>query len=430
MITGRHSGQDFDALADLFLLDGPSVQRAPDAPATGIAEPETGRGLRILALALGHLPTISGPWAGQFATALAAEHGAPVGIIRLGGGSAQVDLHGGAGAERPTLREALDEVASRAAFVLVRVDEIDEPDLLDADGLDGAVVLSGVDDASLVGAYRLIKRLVAGRGERPAPTLLAGFIGAGPEAASNAHGRLARASLAHAGVEIGRTCSIERMVAARGTTLHRGPCEADLGEIISMLRSAARDPETGHGRGDPAPTIPDRAPSLTVGPAPGPVRHEPFGAWPAWQDLLGPAGEAFVPAPEHAICERDAGEPIALEADALLERVSGVHPLPLECPCAPGVAIGVDTAGMIHVAAVDRDAGMLLAAASWAREHADWIAAAAGRPRPGGVALRLFTQRPAAWRGLLGGDVRVHPLGRDGAPSPALNEPCPARSGA
>ena len=119
---------------------------------------------------LGHLPVRATLWARQYACSRAKSLGETIALIRAASGSTSVDLitDGGSVSVQSfdDLESAIDSVSSLADRVVIRVDESNEPELLDRPEIEEITVLTGADEAAVVASYRLIKTLDATLGER------------------------------------------------------------------------------------------------------------------------------------------------------------------------------------------------------------------------------------------------------------------------
>ena len=103
--------------------------------------------------------------------------------------------------------------------------------------------------------------------------------------------------------------------------------------------------------------------------------------------------------------------------------ISGLHPLVTKSPYTPTVELASDQNGSLHLVATltgtdataayaSEGVGKLLAAASWASDHAELLALAHPQLDAGaindGPSLHLITDDPRAARGVLSTGVRVH----------------------
>jgi len=369
--------EDYDALADLFLDDGPPLRLTQeDAPPSRRPEPgppaesSTGaaaeRGaITVEALVLGHLPILAGAWAAQHARSLAKERGAAVALARLTADAATVQAVG----PRPLLDEmseqgSLDEAArfagERCGGVCVRVDATSELDLAASPRVDRVTLLAGTDEASVVAAYRTLKGLKDAMGEgafaeggRPVAVRL---MGGGEDESRAAEERLRRVAQAFLEMEIEFLPPAPRIDAGAGATLYSGP-----------------------------------------GTSEGENRFEPFLAMLARADREDDAQTET----------SSTAEPEAAAGPTLSERV-GLTPLGLACPVAPEIELAADSAGGLHLLGVGAaSADALVAAEGWAEANRALVGAAAGLPAGFGITARVLTSEPARDRRLLDGRFRV-----------------------
>jgi len=380
-------GADYDALADLFLDDGPALRLTEaDADELSASEPSSGagrgipsgssldvdpgpraasrpdvspRGLTIEALVLGHLPVLAGAWAAQHARSLARERGAPAALARLTADAAVVQAVGPREAlesfgERDSLEDAARLASARCGDVVVRVDATSELDLAAAPRVDRVTLLAGTDEAAVVAAYRTLKGLkdAMGEGARPVAVRL---MGGGEDATAAAEARLRRVAQAFLEMEIEFLPAAGRIDAGTGATLYRGPGSAEGEDGFETFLSMLNPPE---------------------------LEPEEFAA-PEVEPEDGPAGE-----------------PLALRL--------GLRPLGAVCPAAPEVELAVDGAGGLHLLGVGAgSAGALLAAEGWAEGNRALLGAAAGLDDGFEIVARVLTDEPARDRRLLDGRFRV-----------------------
>jgi hypothetical protein len=411
----------FDALAELFLGEG--LAAAPEAgvrmggveaglPGAGPAPaPDTPAPVALEAVVVGHLPVRAGPWVTQYAGASAERDGRVIGLTRLMGGHAFVDVFGlpedrRTGHERATVGEALAHARGLCDGWILQVEDLDEPALVSIDGLDAITLLTGVDDAAVVGAYRTIKALVgADRGrspEGPGPAVRLAVMGAGAGEAAGALERVARASSAFLQAPIELAGWVERMEPRPGTPVFRGETNLSAEALLAALRGGAAE-------ADPSPA-PDAAVETTpIEPVVGPEPVASPGAEAIPSESSAPAA---APAPETPAPARG-GSP---DPEALARFVEGLETLDVPYP-EGDVEFAVDGEGRLHL--LSRDAGdgrsmaALAAADAWASKHADLLAMAL-RPRridwTVQAGMHLFTEDPMSTPALAGGRVRVYAL--------------------
>ncbi len=362
------SEDDFDALAELFLGESAAHGPAPlrlraDAPPTRAPEPAPTPRNGIEVLLLGHLPVRSTPWASQYAAAAARERGRPVGFARLACGELTIELVGGAPPATPpaTVEGALRWCAEQHAGWVVAADELAEGDLLDAPGVDRLTLLSGADEAALVGACRLLKAATETLARTSGPPVRLCVVGETPAEAEAAAAKLARTSRLFLPREIEIAPPIERIEPTRSRALFRGAFDGGAASLVSQLRRAGAARATGERIDEPKPAAPS----------------------------AGPPGRA------------------------LTGYVEGLLPLPVRCPRRAEVELARDADGRIHLlvdARAEDAVRQLEEVAAWAREHAAILGHIDPAVRIAAVVRHVFTDDPPRARGLLDADVRVHLL--------------------
>lgn len=443
----------YDALADLFLSDGPMAPRAastrqpPDArgdrapaavaangaasdeprtahttdplretsPRTDPAEPDaaarTGPG--IDALILGHLPVLGSAWVGQFARHQSARSSRPVALARLTRGHLTIEVFGlepGAPSEAGSLNAAVRWVAARGMDWLVRVDETDEPIVARLPGIRRVTLLTGPDEAAVVACYRAIKLLDPADPDVEPPPVSLAVMGAGEPVAGEAHAKLARAVRTFLGRSVEYAGCVAQISATGGRVIYRGTPGTTAQTFVAML--AAAEPAA-----DPQPITPTAAPCTEPGPAPslatGAATAGMNGA-PAPE----PAALPVVQRAESAETPEDRTEAWEPEVSgALCAHVPGLVPLGARCPYADA-ELASDAQGRLHVLAAcagEQDAGRAVAAltsvGAWATAHAALLKSACrGLRMEGAPILHLFTAEPRSARRLLDTDLSVHVL--------------------
>ncbi|MCC6284842.1 MAG: hypothetical protein IT439_06000 [Phycisphaerales bacterium] len=369
--------EDFDALADLFLGPGESPARAA-APASGHT-PEPASRLAVELLVLGHLPVRAPLWARQYAWMLAQCAPHPVALVRLAAGTLQVEvLSPGMEPDEPLADAAgaLRQAFAEAGCVLLRVDEPDEPRLARWEGATTLTLLSGVDDAAVVAAYRAIKSLGPGEPE-DGPDVRIAWMGCEPEAARDAMAKLERACQTFLQRPLGFAGSSARIDGAQGRVLYRGPMPAgarieDLLSIAQCEGAAARD-AGARERAPARPVIDPARPSvLRLANPTDDVLDDDEG----WGDsaVPSPSCPASRPAPRPA----PATEAAPAQPESLASLMPGLVPLPARCPDVPQVELAADAQGGLHMFALDALGGAeaLAACRAWAARHGALLALA------------------------------------------------------
>ena len=153
-VEPHHAEESIDALAELFLGEAlkhderatPVVGRiGGDAPAPETAAP-------VEAIVLGQLPVLASAWAVQYARMQSERLGRPVCLARLTEQTATVEIVGDARAGGPArdLPDALARASARAQAWVV-LTELDPGDVAKLPGVRAVTVLTGADDAAVVG---------------------------------------------------------------------------------------------------------------------------------------------------------------------------------------------------------------------------------------------------------------------------------------
>jgi hypothetical protein len=399
--TAHHEPSgDYDALADLFLGEArakPVLRLAVDEPTGPVRDAEAGRpaaparpaGPRVEAMVLGHLPVMAGAWVVQYAKHVADAGKEPVGLVRVQGGQTWVDLvlprgdsprttsRIGAGAPASDLAQAAARGAREARTWLVRVDELSEPELVTAEGIDAVTLLTGADEAAMAASYRTVRGLCEGvsgfsdQGREGLPEFRLAIMGAEEARAREAERRISKAAATFLGRPVSSAAYVGQVGACTTQVLLRQASAVPLREVVSAIRCSYGSPSgaasTPPGAGSAPPA------------APGP------------------------PSPEDA----------ANHPARLLE----LKPLATRCPHAPGVWLAHAEDGSLHLLAKAGESpggcvGELLSAAAWADQHAALLETAhAGALRElatRGPTLHVLVRDAKSARALLDTGVRVH----------------------
>jgi hypothetical protein len=426
-----HDG-DADALTDLFLGDsgplaiimprGESHSPAAPGPATSHAadrsEPREAGGppptpparAEIELVVLGHLPVMASAWATQHARAVAKELKGPVAVVRLTDEAVVVEVVGEASPElaRQAVGTLPDAIAALGASVvrwMVRVPETLEPEVSAASGLDRVTLLTGADEAAVVGLYRAIKGLHECRafGADSSRQLGVSVMGAAAEKSQGAIERVRKAARAFLSVDLASVTVVSKIGPGSIRTAYRGSVNMDAAALVEMIRGQMQAPRTV------ARSVPRLA---TQESAVDHGRHEPAvedaraGEFDM-HELLGDEGPEAV-------------EPEAMSPGTVSEMIHGLSPVELRCPVATDVEWALDARGGLHALARAREqpsamVEALFAAAGWASLNRELI----GRVLPGAKdisrpTLHLLCEKPREARHLLDAPLRVHAVVRAG----------------
>ena len=191
------------------------------------------------------------------------------------------------------------------------------------------VLLTGADQAAVVGAYRAVKQLVSERGGGP---LSVGIIiaGSSPSVSEEAWGRLSSTFREHLDVEARLVGILSRLGVDEPADRVGVPMPA---EGLSLLLSTIRARPVGLA---PSPSAAELMPE----PEPEPVEVRPV-----------------PPAPSDRLPE-------------------GLRPFNVQTPLPPGVRVAVDAGGSVHLVAGESNCGSLESARGWAEQHLPLLAAA------------------------------------------------------
>lgn len=368
--------EEFDALADLF-LEPAAAREAP-------------RAARVELVSLGHLPSVAGVWAGQYARRAAELSGRPVALARLRDDGVTVELFGAGGvalAPARSAERAIGAAVRAGADLLLCVQEREESELLGSGRISALNLLTGADQASLVGAYRKLKALLGRLRDEDRPAVRIAVVGAPAEKSDGAFARLARSAESFLSARVERLEPIERIEPARAALLHRGAAPLDPTRLIEAALRAPVEHAADDGAGE----------------EPG--------------------------APERAAAAPTNGRPEA-RGEACGERASvpDLEWLALPCPDAPGVSLAIDMEGRLHLIArgeAAQGAMGLASAKAWAMRHGPLLEAACASVAQRRLrvdlepAMTLLTDDARAVRALLDTPVRVRLLpSGDGVAAP------------
>ena len=375
---------------------------------------------RVEAVVLGHLPVRATLWARQYACHRANETGERTALIRAASGSTAVDLIGdGVNGQKKesalSLGDALGRVCTHADRVILRVDESCEPELLERDEVDEITILTGADEAAVVASYRLIKALDVTLNERfgvdDGAQIRVAVMGAGHEQASDACTKLRNAVETFIERQVEIVVGSGRIDASATTSVYR--------DTVSHRGSAVLDGLLRAGRG--------------LDEVEGDLIEE------SYREMVGvefPASGVSVPAPgaqsrtekraqrePEPTPQRQATESPRIR-EGLCAMIPGLRAIEARCPKAPGVELGVDEDGRLHLLVCDEDTrdamNRLLAAQVWARNNLGLLiraepsvaAPSADRDEDTDAAMHLISPDPVGVREIYDTSVRVYSLAR------------------
>ncbi len=432
------AGSAFEYLADLFLseplnvsgngeagvlLERPGASAMPGGlgSGNGRSEDRVGPGL-IEGLLVGHLPVMAAPWATQYARHVALSECRPAGMLRVRGGSVQVDLVGGR--ELPVAPGSLDDAATVLAGLgchwLVRADEAMESTLAGDARLDRLTLLTGADEAAVIASYRTLKLLSQQMPiERLRGRIRIAIMGSPHNKAAEAAQRLRSAVGAFLGMPIHIELCASKIGGAPSVTVFRAD-SPDEAERTLERGLAAIEHARKVERSSPLPRA-SVARSLTDGAA-----QEPAEALAQGVVQRMAADGLLVDAPKTEMTPEPtlAPEPRRTSLVRVLSTGwAGLSAMQASCPLVTrGVELAADERGTLHLVAearasweIDAALSSLLAVQAWAALHlpllsltpkADGRAAALTRGQS--PVMHLLMPVGMDVRRLLDGGVRVH----------------------
>lgn len=393
---------EYARLAALFTTDDPTVDMSPSAEF----------------LLPAHLPVQGGLWLVPYAlreslqgmAVLLRMHKDTVDVAIVGQGEACLE-----GAR--SIEDVLEAVSGRASHWIVQPPHDAEPSALVACDVDRLTLLSGADQAAVVGAYRVLKGLAAAsEGVIPMPKLRLVVVGAEDRSATDAASRIVQT--AHhqlsLSVEVGPPLPA---MGSSGSVIAEAslPRTSGVEDLLSRLRGAT----IGQSEPAPAPVPAEAAPSLTESmPATSPPR--PPAPVPAAPQLVQDQPESTVPEPPvhpdpvaapKPPAPPEPAVPAVAEAPAMAAAVEGLLALAVRCPEHDHIELALDASGGLHVLADARDMRDAAIVVGWARRHRDLIAmacSAANFDVDRDPLQHLFTDDAVAVADLQGGDLKLH----------------------
>lgn len=363
---------------------------------------------------LGHLPVRATLWARQYACASAKERGEVVALVRAASGTTAIDLITGAEAismgGSSSLELALETLHTTADRVILRVDERHEPDLLDRPEVETITVLTGADETAIVASYRLVKTIDAALRERyedaeDGPRVRIAVMGAPEAQAIDAKSKLETAVESFIARPVEIVIGSGRIDATGTTNIFRDTRAHAAGRLIDRLVEMAHREESNEYDGTVAQ-----------------VQTRPMQA----DALRG----RVIDAPQQAVKEptRENSSEIKDTSpglrDGLCALIEGIRPVETRCPKAPGVEMGIDDDGRLHLLVCDADCDAALerlyTAQNWSRDHlALLLRAEPGLRFPSSeqgqesdAVMHLISQAPAALRNIYDTPVRMYALAR------------------
>ena len=451
-----HREIDRDGIAESF--EGDSLGRMSVSHARApMSDPPSPDVPVVELMVLGHLPLMGSAWAGQYVRHLAARDGAGVVVVRLGVGRARVELVDppAAGQSTPVLGEfaaAIRAGLHGARRVVVQVGGGDDEPPRGCEKCDRITLLTSSDEAGVVAAYRLLKRLAAvvtaGSPAEHDCVIGVAAMGCDEARAAGMWRRLIEAGQSFLGVHIEPAGCIERIDSGPGSAmLFDGAWGGGIAGIIDLVEASADEDaaaaQVGISRGplEALEVVSARVAEVVAAAAPRTVIVPPAKT-PELGAVALPVADLAPPTPAPAV--RAAAPVMAAEAVAAMTAatapampptgdtvnlcvlVPGTTPMAARCPFDEGVQLAVDGGGQLHLMLLDhadspsetnrteQACSRLTAVGAWAGLNAKLLALT----MPGGPRLdaslpamsHLFTSSPAAARRLLDSSVRVHAM--------------------
>ena len=472
----RGTSDAFEQLTEMYLTGtnvgaesrdaGPSLRLT--VTEEEIREASRSRAMRVEGVMVGHLPGFANLWLGQYAQRVARQSG-PVAVVLVEDGSMEVELHAGgevvgerwSSAEGWSLGRVMDELVGEVSVVLVRLPvEIGAEAAGYLRELDAVTLLTGSDDAAVVGGYRRLKEMVSARGEDDRVPRVRLFVcGCDSLDAERTAERLHRTAIEHLGVTPTLAGSQQKMEPVRKVRVGEYRADSPWAVMSGLMRDAEAEPMSPAetllaGDADLSVTREDEDLQLSdlvldEGDLLDDAELEALESFAAvFEESRERAQSQEVSEPfdeEYAAYEDEAGviesvaepvvEPVELPIDqprpgaasisyTLTRYLEGVRLLSARCPSHDEVELGIDAQGCLHLlartSAEPRDTlEQLVDSRAWAVEHAEVLRLT---PNAGGLdvgrepVLHVFTDMPKAlgemaYRGKAGGrPIRLHLL--------------------
>ncbi|MBX3389043.1 MAG: hypothetical protein KF691_06260 [Phycisphaeraceae bacterium] len=445
--------EDADVLADLFLNDGPTVARigpgglvkpaapiakepffqeakpqASAAPARGISSKQSPE---IELLLVGHLPVLGSAWVLQYAKHVAQKTGCPVGLVRMSGGEASIDLTlppsevPPRSGPMPSIADAVHYVSERTGRWIVRLDESADratpADIASSiHAVDRVTVLTGADEAAVVGCYRVIKTLEPGEAT---PHLHVAVMGSVAERSEEAAAKLSRAAEKFLQSRVTSEACSAKITPGSSVNVYRGRPNAGHADLIALLKGGPAPTEQQLER-EPALDAPEMYDDEELL-----VESDRFDESPvsshAETALIEPAviappvsrAQPTAAAVETKVVAENSVRPPAANTGTtgLARHLTNLESIASRCPYAPDVELAIDPQGRLHlIARATEDPGWALGAlttaSAWAQAHSTLIGLAHPKLRSAGAICHLMTAEPKSVRRLGDGDIRLHLL--------------------
>jgi len=382
----------------------PSSEQYAQLAALFTTEPDAEVKSSIELLLPAHLPVQGGLWLVPYAGREAADglsillrmHEDIIDLAAIGHGD--IDVSG-----CDSLDSVMECIGSEVAHWIVQPpSDADPTSLLHCDA-DCVTLLSGADQAAVVGAYRLLKGLIAASGTPvDLPLIRLVIVGAEERAAGDAASRIIQTAHHQLDVQI----EVGLPLPAMGSTSKvisqvSIPRTRNIVDLMSCLRSSFAPPEE-------IPTThrfehPDSGHSTSKRPTPDHVEHpEP----PTPQESI-----KLVESQAPHVEEQPVVEPDSAPMNSYATYVDGLLSIAPRCPEHEHIELAIDGNGRMHVLSNAEDFRDCAIVAGWFGRHHKLIVMACG-----GMAIdtekppiqHLFTNDAVSVADLHGSGVRLH----------------------
>ena len=382
----------------------PSSEQYAQLAALFTTEPDPEVKSSIELLLPAHLPVQGGLWLVPYAGREAADglsillkmHEDTIDLAAIGQGD--FDLSGCA-----SLDSVMECIGTEVAHWIVQPpSDADPTSLLHCDA-DCVTLLSGADQAAVVGAYRLLKGLISASGTTvDLPSIRLVIVGAEERAASDAANRIIQTAhhqldvLIEVGLPLPAMGSTSRVISQVSI-----PRTRNIVDLMSRLRSSFAPPEeipTTHrfehpdsGHSTPERSTPDHVEHLEPSSPQEPIK--------------------MVEPQVIQVEEQPVVEPVSVPMNSYASNVDGLLSIAPRCPEHEHIELAIDGKGRMHVLANAEDFRDCAIVAGWFGRHHKLIVMACG-----GMAIdtekppiqHLFTDDAVSVADLHGSGVRLH----------------------
>ena len=395
----------FDDLADLFLGDDCSPAQSASAERT----------IGVSSLVIGHLPVIAAPWIAQHARDVARNEQAPAAVLAKSGDRTTLDVYNTPElAEQHSIEGAIEQaLAAGCRRWLIRTDAVSELSISDHARVDSVTLLTGADDAAVVGSYRAIKGLVSEGSEldEQAFTLNLAVMGSDTIKARAAAEKIRKAARSFLQAGLADVTLSEKV--STGGLSHRtfdGSSVVSLEELLGLIPAAL-----------PMPAAP---PSHIAAASNLRLADQIIETESGAASTNARAAETTQAKQDNPVCASRVGP---MDSPGSYNKQStpqasllGLTAIQARCPYADDVEIATDHEGRAHLIAltagqdIARSIESLQIAQSWIGAHISLVAAATGGKvrtnPPMEASLHLIVEHAASARRLLDGKLSVYVL--------------------